>query len=623
MSACGDSSTSPDAARDADTEGGVVGFAPDIPWLADGVPPLAFTPCPEGWHEVADEGGPTTCHPYPPDGPAEDCATGEAHFPGEPGCRLIGRACPEGDWADGLPADDTVIFVKPEEVGGDGSRDAPFGSLSEVPWDVRGVGWTVALAKGRHDGELPLRDGIVVEGACAAETILTGVGVDVGGAVVRVTRAGEAATLRNVSIVDSPVPGVILRRGRLVVEGMVISGAAGSGVTSLESSVLVLRDVVITSTRPTAPLTGRAIHAELGGRVEADRLIASGNRDVGVSASGAGSSVTLRDAVVRDTDVRTTDDTGGRAFSAQFGARIDAERVLLTRNHGTSVFLGAEDTIVTLRDVVVSDTMPEPSGDNGRGLGVQEGGRVEAERVVFSSSREVGLFATGIGTSVSLLDVVVRNTASRELDGDFGRAVMVQDGARLESTRLLVERAGDGGILLASPGTEATLLDTAVRSIDGREVDGMFGYGMLAQEGVMLDVTRARIDGVHELGLLATNGSNVTAQSLVISNVEASACDCDRVLGHGVVAADATITISDFSIRDIATCGLFVVHGTGPDTSLDVSFGEVRGATIGACVQIEDYDLDRLTNNVVFSDNDSSLEATELPVPELPQNIEP
>ena len=41
----------------------------------------------------------------------------------------------------------------------------------------------------------------------------------------------------------------------------------------------------------------------------------------------------------------------------------------------------------------------------------------------------------------------------------------------------------------------------------------------------------------------------------------------------------------------------------------------MENTAIGACVQVAGYDLDRLTQDVVYVDNGANLEATSLPVP--------
>ena len=128
---------------------------PDIPWLADGVPPIAIAPCPAGWREV-DEEGVITCDPYPEGGPMA-CAAGEAHFPGDPACTVVGAECPSGDFAIDLPEPGSVVYVRASAAGGgDGSVSTPYSSLAEVPWTALSAGTTVALAKGTYPGVLPL-----------------------------------------------------------------------------------------------------------------------------------------------------------------------------------------------------------------------------------------------------------------------------------------------------------------------------------------------------------------------------------------------------------------------------------------------------------------------------------
>lgn len=199
--ACGgDDSAEGDGGVDA-TMGADAGTPVDNPWLAVGVPPIALAPCPDGWREVP--GDVATCEPYPVSGRAS-CAPGEAHFLGEPGCRPVGASCPTGGFSDALPTDGSVVFVDDDAApGGDGSRAAPWSSLDAVPWSALTSGTTVALAKGVYAGVAPLKAGVRLLGACAAETRLTGTALPVAG-VVSVTSGGEPARVESLSIVGAP-----------------------------------------------------------------------------------------------------------------------------------------------------------------------------------------------------------------------------------------------------------------------------------------------------------------------------------------------------------------------------------------------------------------------------------
>jgi hypothetical protein len=43
----------------------------------------------------------------------------------------------------------------------------------------------------------------------------------------------------------------------------------------------------------------------------------------------------------------------------------------------------------------------------------------------------------------------------------------------------------------------------------------------------------------------------------------------------------------------------------------------VQPNEIGACVQVPDYDIARLRQNVVYTDNATNLESTSLPLPDF------
>jgi hypothetical protein len=61
--------------------------------------------------------------------------------------------------------------------------------------------------------------------------------------------------------------------------------------------------------------------------------------------------------------------------------------------------------------------------------------------------------------------------------------------------------------------------------------------------------------------------------------------------------------------------GIWVDFATGG--TMDLHEGEVSNNPIGANVQTEGFDINRLMDRVVFRDNERDLDMTELPVPEM------
>jgi len=225
---CGGSGGAADAGDAVGPDGSAVSPL-EIPWLDLGVPPIAIAPCPEGWREVDDGSGVTTCDPYP-EGGALECPAGQAHFPGEPGCTPVGAPCPAGDFSATLPADRNVVYVQPGGTGDGSSPTSPYGGFTDFGLGGLPTGTVVALSRGTHPGPVRLARGVALWGACAGETILTTTLPGITDAVVEfVAATGE---LHDLSVVDSPRLGVLSVGDGAdgLLEGVVVDGAAGLGV---------------------------------------------------------------------------------------------------------------------------------------------------------------------------------------------------------------------------------------------------------------------------------------------------------------------------------------------------------------------------------------------------------
>jgi len=651
-----------------DASGGAI-MAPVIPWL-DGVP-TTFDPCPTGYRAVVD-GALTTCDPYPEGGPSA-CAEGEAHFPGEPGCRTIGDACPPGDFATSLPAGGSIIYVdEAAAAGGDGSMAAPFTTLADVSFGTLAAGTTVALARGNYGGTLPLRAGVQVVGACTAQTILAGEAP--AASAVTVTSSGEPTVLRNVTIRDAPQAGVRVAGGRhLRLEGIAIERSQEFGVyVSGSGSEVVLVDVVVRGTRAdSGGLFARGLSANDGGRLEATRVIVEENRELGIGV-GSGAEAVATDVVVRNQEARDVDRSGGRGLSIQGGARFEGTRLLVEGNRNIGLHVSGSGTEAIVSDVIVRDTRAnERDGEWGAGINVQEGASFEASRLLVEGNHDAGVLGFDPGTRISLVDAVIRDTESQVSDGLRGRGANVQAGASLSATRMLVARNRDVGLVIAEG--ESTLTDVAVSGTRGQEIDGQFGRGLVVHFGGRVEASRVLAAGNREAGILVNHagtelvltdavirdtggadpghGINVDAARLIgerivvegaagvgvaslnadvtlshvrierIESPDCAATTCpEREFGYGAISVSGRLRMTNFAVIDASTCGIFLTADTPTDVtpSVDLMSGDVTGAAIGACVQVDDYDLMRLSNDVRYQDNDTNVQATTLPVPEPP-----
>ncbi len=123
---------------------------------------------------------------------------------------------------------------------------------------------------------------------------------------------------------------------------------------------------------------------------------------------------------------------------------------------------------------------------------------------------------------------------------------------------------------------------------------------------------RNRSTGVYAHG----EGTVVRLAEMLVSETMAAECGADETFpgfGDGVgVYDDADIEVTSFTIVESFRCGVTVYHA-----SMDLHDGEVSENVIGACVNVESFDLDHLMDNVIFSDNGRRLDPNfEMPVPE-------
>jgi hypothetical protein len=254
---------------------------------------------------------------------------------------------------------------------------------------------------------------------------------------------------------------------------------------------------------------GRGITAQLGATVAATRVSIVDNHDVGLFISGG--SVTLFDAIIRDTDVQPSDGTGGRGIIAQEASELTAARLVVTRNHDIGIYAADDGTALSLTDVVVRNTDAQTSGGlGGRGIHVQLGAHLVGERIVVHDALEFGLITVS-DSSVDLSDVSIARVSSAECAPStcpalaFGHAVAAV-AAELRLTRFSVREAELCGALVASLPEPATPVS----------VDLETGVISMAEIGVCLqdesyDIARLQSDVVYR-----DNGSNLDSTMLPV-----------------------------------------------------------------------------------------------------------
>ena len=591
---------------------------PDIPWLAAGGSPTMLAPCPAGWHERTGEGSAPWCEPFE-DEVVASCEPGDARFVGEAACAPIGGPCPAGDFATDLPTDRPVLYVlEGAPAGGDGTASQPYASLRDFAFGGLSASTVIALGRGRYEGPVRLTR-ITLWGACAAQSELWTSEPHAEDGLVTV--AGPDVEIKRLRLGESPRPGVwAVGPGRsLRLEDVEVTQVRAMGMYVLSGAAVTADGLVVRDTQADpGGRFGRGITVGVDASAELSRVVFERNRGTSVVGFGEGTRLVLQDAIVRDAQGLLADGTGGRGVGIETGARAEVSRALIADNRVGAIFVGAVGAHLVLEDAVVRDTLGQDSdGSFGTGLTVQDGASAEVSRVLFARNLESGVISTNPGSEVALTDVIVRDTESRRPDLLMGRGLVVQREGSATVLRASFERNREIAVGVSGPGARLTMSDVLVRDTRSRAADDAFGRALGTQDGGWVEVSRGVFDHNRNFALLSVgSGAEMTLEDSVISNTVGAECldgDCpDGTAGTSLAAIDGGVLgLTRFAIRDAVLCGLMVAQ----DGEADLSEGEIVGCEIGACLQVDGYDVTRLQEGVRYRDNGTNLQATMLPVP--------
>jgi len=214
---------------------------------------------------------------------------------------------------------------------------------------------------------------------------------------------------------------------------------------------------------------------------------------------------------------------------------LEAIVVRGTRWEGLWADAGAS---VVARDLVVRDVRSALDANDGHGVRVQSGASVTIERGAIERAREIALFVQE-GSSLSATDVVARGTQPEEADQLLGLGVGVLADASAELVRVALVENRTSGISVREGGT-LRAEDLFVARTAGQALDGEYGYGVHAIEGVSVDLTRATLAENRSLGLIFGGAdASATLTDVVIRDTEAR--EAGNLGGAGIQVSAAGV----------------------------------------------------------------------------------
>lgn len=358
------------------------------------------------------------------------------------------------------------------------------------------------------------------------------------------------------------------------------SGSAGSsmGTTVLVSGVGVqahLRGLTVSG-------TGRGIEVRRGARLTAAKVVVANNVQGGILIRDAATVVDLADCVVRDT-APVSESAPGSGLQVQESGTLRAQRLAVVRNAGAGIAMNGAGSRAEVSASVVRDTLQVGTTPNGGGILVQGGATLSATEVVVSDNVGVGIGALSTNTQASVANAVVR--ATRPLrTGTQGYGATAGAGAALRITGSLIEENSGAGVQVGRttlPGATPASVEITGSVVRGRrEGSGAQVGGLEASGGATAHVERVIVEGSVGSGVFADGaGTRVT---LVESTVRDTRQDASSRFGFGLYAQSGATLVARRALVTASTDTGVVSRFEGSVITLEDSVIRDTRATSGA-----------------------------------------
>ncbi len=151
--------------------------------------------------------------------------------------------------------------------------------------------------------------------------------------------------------------------------------------------------------------------------------------------------------------------------------------------------------------------------------------------------------------------------------------------------------------------------------------DGYWGRGLEATDAEVT-LRRARFDTQHEVGLIFSRARATLGDLQLLRTLPRGCAEDDCAAEPGGIGLgaydDSVVTLERFLIAETPLCAVQLARRA----QLDMSSGTVRDAAVGACVQVPDYDVERLARDVAYVDTATRIELTDHYVPDVGDPLE-
>ena len=574
-------------------------------------PPVGPTPatCADGFHPIAGGGG---CEPTLPQAA---CPAGTAARIGQETCAPVGvTACAKGfaAHASGWGCD----AILPSHACGPGTRErlgsttceavtdcnAPFPPASATLFvkasytaaevdgthfrtvtealAVAAAGATIAVDAGAYSEKLTPTKNVTLVGRCAEQVVFaTNDGTGPGLRIENVDVVAKNMTFRGFQ------GGVAAFGSKTSLSGIVVADSILNGISASNAgTVLSLSNVVVRGTRlPAANNQSFGLVAQKGATLDVDDSVIADNDFANVVSTGADVHTHVTRSIVRDGRPPTTGTFAmsfGVGFYVSNGGALSLEESAVIDNAADGIVVSKGTSAGaaasgTIARSVVRGTKFDPVRAIGRGIEVGNASTVTVDQTTSFGNADVDLLVTEGGTG----DIHDSTT--------FGSAG--DDPAVLAGAGLLVSTAGTAKVrslaIFSARGVGIQVQDNATLDFTDSLVLGTraqpkldakghdYGFGITVGKGSTLTATHSTIERASSVALLAESGTLVL-DGVLIRQTQASR---RGESGRGISAQDgAKVTITRSAVTDNLEAGIILIDGASSLTMTDSTVSNTK-----------------------------------------------
>ena len=386
----------------------------------------------------------------------------------------------------------------------------------------------VAVEEGVYPESLNLLRPVRIVGRCAEKVRLTSITGQYTAVGVHGVRGVEVS---GVTIDKHLYAVAVFGGGSVTVKDSVLEDNVSLGLYASDASSLVrLERSVVRATRSEAGNGGWGLLVDLGARAELVDTVLEANTESGAVVRNAASTLSLQGVLIAKTRPNAKG-ASGVAVLVNRGGRLEAQRSAFAGNAETALIVAGEDAAglpssADLTGVVIRDTLANAANGAGpgeapqylgRGISVQQNGRLTARGCTLAANHELGLAVSGPGTQAQLRDCTVSGTLAN-VDGFLGRGIAVFGGAALTLGTSALFANREVGLDVTGAGSQAAVEGSLVLSTLKAAATDLTGFAALCTEGGRLDVVGSALAKTEGIGVTVSNASATVSRSIVSDN---------------------------------------------------------------------------------------------------------